>query len=548
MKKKSQVINTVCYPHPFADDKQNVVIYCRVSSDEQGEFGASLAVQKENLTNFCNRNGYNIVMEVQESHTAKHYYMKRPLLKEVYNFCKKNKRRSPMLLFLKWDRYSRNLEFAMQHIRIMREEYKLELNSVENYVDFKSPDWPTLIGVYCGNAQSENTKISQRTRDGIHGTLESGRISGRAPRGYINKQETDCNGKTIAKYIAIDWNVARGIQKAFNAIAEGGISANYARKKYCPNIASSTFLDLLRNPNYMGKIRVPAYNGTPEHLVESQHEPLITEEVFYRVQDNLDGKKKNKPKLGKASNPDLFLRRFITCPVCGHALTGSASRGNGGYYTYYNCCEDPKHIRVRADKAIDLFARYLSCLRPNEAIMKLYEAVLNDVQGDSKREINAEIKEIERSIATKQEQITNTEDLMCSNPSLASRCEKMLLRYESEVAELEEKVEILKTANRGNIEPKLDYAMSLINNMDKYIRDAPVEVKIKLIGSMFDEKIEFDGESYRTNSFNKVLELIYEQTNELRGGEKKSREEDCSSPRLGTRTRARTEMGCPTGV
>ena len=89
-KKNSIVINTVRYPHPFDEDKQNVVIYCRVSSDEQGEFGASLSVQKENLINFCNRNDYNIVMEVQESHTAKHYYMKRPLMKEVYNFCKKN--------------------------------------------------------------------------------------------------------------------------------------------------------------------------------------------------------------------------------------------------------------------------------------------------------------------------------------------------------------------------------------------------------------------------------------------------------------------------
>ena len=37
---------------------------------------------------------------------------------------------------------------------------------------------------------------------------------------------------------------------------------------------------------------------------------------------------------------------------------------------------------------------------------------------------------------------------------------------------------------------------------------------------MFPEKIEFDGEKYRTNSYNKVLDLIYQQTNELRGDEK----------------------------
>ena len=34
---------------------------------------------------------------------------------------------------------------------------------------------------------------------------------------------------------------------------------------------------------------------------------------------------------------------------------------------------------------------------------------------------------------------------------------------------------------------------------------------------MFPEKIEFDGKTYRTNSYNKVLDLIYQQTNELRG-------------------------------
>ena len=90
--------------------------------------------------------------------------------------------------------------------------------------------------------------------------------------------------------------------------------------------------------------------------------------------------------------------------------------------------------------------------------------------------------------------------------------------------------------------------MSLIDNLDRYILDAPVEVKFKLIGSMFDGKIEFDGKSYRTNSYNKVLELIYEQTNELRGGENRKEDSQIENPQFSTRTRARTGMGCPNGV
>ena len=37
---------------------------------------------------------------------------------------------------------------------------------------------------------------------------------------------------------------------------------------------------------------------------------------------------------------------------------------------------------------------------------------------------------------------------------------------------------------------------------------------------MFPEKIEFDGFSYRTNYYNSVLNLIYQETNELRGKRK----------------------------
>ena len=62
--------------------------------------------------------------------------------------------------------------------------------------------------------------------------------------------------------------------------------------------------------------------------------------------------------------------------------------------------------------------------------------------------------------------------------------------------------------------------MLLINNIDSYIRDAKVEVKCKLLGSMFPEKITFDGNSYRINSYNSVLDLVYKKTNELRGEKK----------------------------
>lgn len=78
-----------------------------------------------------------------------------------------------------------------------------------------------------------------------------------------------------------------------------------------------------------------------------------------------------------------------------------------------------------------------------------------------------------------------------------------------------QQLETLKTTNRTKLEPKLGYAISLIDNMKWVVEDAPIEAKLRLLSSMSPQKIVYDGESYRTASFNKVLDLIYQQTSEL---------------------------------
>jgi site-specific DNA recombinase len=57
-----------------------------------------------------------------------------------------------------------------------------------------------------------------------------------------------------------------------------------------------------------------------------------------------------------------------------------------------------------------------------------------------------------------------------------------------------------------------------------------VEHKILLIGSMFPEKIIFDREKYRTNSYNKVLDWIFQNTNGLHEQKKKKQIKNLSLP------------------
>lgn len=49
----------------------------------------------------------------------------------------------------------------------------------------------------------------------------------------------------------------------------------------------------------------------------------------------------------------------------------------------------------------------------------------------------------------------------------------------------------------------------------------PVIDELRLLGSIFPETIVFDGKSYRTKSYNKMLDIIYQETKQLRGDKKK---------------------------
>ena len=88
------------------------------------------------------------------------------------------------------------------------------------------------------------------------------------------------------------------------------------------------------------------------------------------------------------------------------------------------------------------------------------------------------------------------------------------------------KLESLNPRNTS-IGQKLEHAFNVIRNMPEILTSGRVEHKVQLLGSMFPEKIQFDGEKYRTNSYNKVLEWIFQNTNELQN--KKTEDQDQKS-------------------
>jgi site-specific DNA recombinase len=144
--------------------------------------------------------------------------------------------------------------------------------------------------------------------------------------GYINRTKED--GK---KYIAIKEPEGSNIQWAFNEIGKGVLAADQVRQaivKRGKNISRSAFDVALRNTVYCGKVFIQKHKDEEAHSVKGQHDPLISEALFYKVQEIIDGNiRQVRPQTKIISDDNLPLRGFLICPDCGRNLTGSASKG-----------------------------------------------------------------------------------------------------------------------------------------------------------------------------------------------------------------------------
>ena len=489
---------------------KNVILYTRVSTDEQAE-GCSLEVQEEFLRAYCSNHDYHIVGEVyKEDFSAKDHSLKRPEMKRLFEYCKKHRHEVDMVLFLRWDRFSRNVEFAFAYKRKFVDELGIEINTVESPIDFNSGDWATLLALYCGTAHSEDIKIAKRTKDGIHGHLEKGQWTCRAPLGYKNvrRDKHDC-------WVEIDETTAPRVREAFEEVAKG-VEAPYSiKKRLFPKMIASTFFRMLRNKFYIGIVHVPTYNGTKEHDVKGQHEALIDKQTFQTVQDILDGKKKRN-KVTSTFQPDLYLRKFLCCPECGHLLTGATSKGGSGkHYNYYFCNHDHKHLNVRSEIVHKGFEDYMAALEPNQAVLKLYTEILFDARGERVGDNNKQADKLQVELDDIKNRMNRMNDLYFDGEISKTEKVEATERFTRRCEVLQGQIKALRLSDDMKIKDKLSYSTTILGNLGEFFETGSPEVKVKLISSIFPEKIEYDGKNYRTGKYNQVLDLIYQNASEL---------------------------------
>lgn len=171
------------------------ILYARVSSEEQALRGNSLQHQEEILRQYCTVRNIIIEKVIVENYSAKSF--NRPEWKRMIDEIRHAKEIPDLLIFTRWDRFSRNTSDAYMMIGTLR-QIGVNPQAIEQPLDLSIPENKMMLAFYLAIPEVESDRRSMNIKDGMRKAKENGKWSGRVPKGYQSVYGSD-GLRTIVK-------------------------------------------------------------------------------------------------------------------------------------------------------------------------------------------------------------------------------------------------------------------------------------------------------------------------------------------------------------
>ena len=316
-------------------------LYARKSSESDERQAMSIESQINEMKGLAERENLLIKEIRQESHSAK-LSSQRP----VFNKLLIDIRVGEFDAILTWapDRLSRNAGDLGTLVDLM-DQGKLQTIRTYSQSFSNNPNEKFLLMILCSQAKLENDNRGINVRRGMKAKCEAGWRPNMAPLGYRNVM----NYNRIS-YVEIDEERAPIIKQIFQRVGEQGQSGRTIKNwldriKFTTRtgklLALSKVYKTLKNPFYYGEF---SFGGK---TYKGKHEPLITKELFDKVQRQLVVPEKEW-------NKKIFpFRTLCVCGSCGGRVTAEEKYkkligGGVRKHIYYHCgrhvdydCDEP---------------------------------------------------------------------------------------------------------------------------------------------------------------------------------------------------------------
>lgn len=305
-------------------------LYARKSSESDERQTMSIDSQIKEMHELAQREKLNIIEVRQESHSAKKSG-NRPVFVQLLRDIDKGMFNG----ILTWapDRLSRNAGDLGSLVDLMDQGKLLKIQTFSQSFT-NSPNEKFLLMILCSQAKLENDNRGVNVKRGLRAKCQMGIRPGVAPIGYINILKEN-RISTVVPDPERGWV----IKQMFERVADQGHSGRTIKKwldsigfttKIGKKLSLSRIYATLNNPFYYGEFQYGDdwYKGT--------HEPLITKDLFKKVQKQLIVPPKNWHK------KQFPFKTLCRCGSCGGGVTAEEKYKKlkyGGYakHVYYHC-------------------------------------------------------------------------------------------------------------------------------------------------------------------------------------------------------------------
>ena len=410
----------------------NVVVWARVSSQEQATEGFSLDAQLRGMRQKAEREGWKIIKEFVAAESAK-TGAERIEFNKMLAWIKLNARKVKVggILSHRLDRACRNMRDAVR-LQELEQNDGVRLLFVDNQFG-QGAAGQLSFNVLAAVATFYSENLRAETLKGLDEKAAQGWLPTKAPYGYVNDPADRAepiklhltNSRTVVRMFEL---YALGDQ-TFESLAQRLNSEGFIYVPSQPNFKRCGMSHFLNNRFYIGEI------GWHGRVFKGKHRPLIDIVTFEACQDVLLGRKR---RVAGATLSLPLAGGLFRCQVCGSAITGELIKrkqadGSKREHLYYCCANneqaaDHPKVRWRADELESAIVGQLSKLKlPNEEVTAWFRTSLRAALSDEE-----EYRRRSHSALVKRERELETKKTRLLDAYLASTIEQKIFQCKSD--------------------------------------------------------------------------------------------------------------------
>ncbi len=300
--------------------------YIRVSTDDQLEYSPDSQIKK--IKEYAKHNDIHISDEFifLDEGISGRKAEKRPAFMKMIALAKTKPKPFDMILVWKFSRFARNREDSIVYKSMLRKQCGIDVVSISEQI---GEDKTSILIEALLEAMDEyySINLAEEVKRGMNEKFSRGGVVSQPPFGYKMGDDVFVPNEAtapIVKMIFEDYIAGAGVRKIAMKLNDMGVRSTKGNL-----FENRTVEYILTNPTYLGKLRRNPngrdntdrfHQSEDTVIVDGQHEPIISEEIFRQANERLKEQKKKYVKHSQQKQADFMLRGLCRCSECGSTL------------------------------------------------------------------------------------------------------------------------------------------------------------------------------------------------------------------------------------